>query len=166
MTQIASTLVTKSVIFMRGNGAGPSARPVAENWPLVFPELLGRLRRRPNYFLLCKYEVTSSGKNGNFSLFKKMLIKNRCQFYCLLWITISSAENSLSTFCLCESLILLTSFNNSFSCSSAKVDIFRNHQKNQQILESLVCAAKAHRWYKFILSPNALSCSQLWWQCQ
>ena len=38
----------------------------------------------------------------------------------------------------------------------AKVDIFRNHQKNQQIFivrltESLVCAVIAHRWYEFTL---------------
>ena len=33
--------------FYGGYEAGPSARPVAENWPLVFPELLGRLNADP-----------------------------------------------------------------------------------------------------------------------
>ena len=64
MTELASILGTKSVIFMGGKGAGPSARPGAENWPLVFPELLGRLNADPkigfSYLKLHIYQVFSA----------------------------------------------------------------------------------------------------------
>ena len=82
-------------------------------------------------------------KNLHISLFKT------------IWILSPMTKND----------ILWTKFKNSFSGQSAKVEIFRNHQKNQQIFivrltKSLVCAVIAHRWYEFTLSARALSCSQ------
>ena len=42
--------------FYGGYEAGPSAWPGAENWPLVFPELLGRLNADP-IIAICRYLI-------------------------------------------------------------------------------------------------------------